>query len=77
MECPKFFELLGKYLDRISDERLFECEVPAKESIVHRETALVMVIETVHLLSNVNKENPNHIEKLIEDEIIGKAIAAL
>ncbi|EAS00266.2 HECT domain ubiquitin transferase (macronuclear) [Tetrahymena thermophila SB210] len=79
-ECPKFFIILGNCIDRIikgySEQESFNL-IPPNPTIVHEETEKILLIETVHLLSNINKENPNLIEKLLEEKIIQKSIKAL
>ncbi|KAL4503248.1 hypothetical protein ABPG72_000854 [Tetrahymena utriculariae] len=79
-ECPKFFIILGNCIDRIiqgySEQESFNL-IPPNPTIVQEETEKILLIETVHLLSNINKENPNLIEKLLEEKIVQKSIKAL
>jgi len=84
VELPKFFGLLGLAIDRLkagypadSSTRNDNPNSSNLPSDNEKEKNNILLIEAVHLLSNINKENPNLIEKLINENIIQKTISAL
>jgi len=82
VELPKFFGLLGLAIDRLkagypADSSSNDNPNSKLPSDNQKEKNNILLIEAVHLLSNINKENPNLIEKLMNENIIQKTISAL